>query len=213
MDSDEELLNSAINAYNSKDYTTSLEKYNKLIELYPDSKEAYYNKGIVLQKLSEYPESLEAFNKSLEIDNDFIPSLLGKGLSLSYSDNKENALTVFDKIISLEEKNFDAYLNKENTLFELKRYNGYNEALECINKIENLIINDEIENKEQIINKINFIKGNIEHQKGDLNKAIELYNIILEKDKINEQAMLNKGICLLEQNNLDEAIKQFSILY
>ena len=210
MDSDEELLNSAINAYNSKDYTTSLEKYNKLIELYPDSKEAYYNKGIVLQKLSEYPESLKAFNKSLEIDNDFIPSLLGKGLSLSYSDDKENALKVFDKIISLEEKNFDAYLNKANTLFELKRYN---DALECINKIENLIINEEIENKEQIINKFNFIKGNIEHQKGDLNKAIELYNIILEKDKINEQAMLNKGICLLEQNNLDEAIKQFSILY
>ena len=72
----------------------------------------------------------------------------------------------------LEEKNFDAYLNKANTLFKLKRYN---EALECINKIENLIIYDKIENKEQIINKFNFIKGNIEHQKGDLNKTIELY--------------------------------------
>ena len=72
MDSDEELLNSALNAYYSKDYTTALEKYNILIELYPDSKEAYYNKGIVLQKLREYPESLEAFSKSLEIDNEII---------------------------------------------------------------------------------------------------------------------------------------------
>ena len=57
--------------------------------------------------------------------------------------------------------------------------------------------------------KINFIKGNIIHQQGDINKAIELYNLIIEKDEFNEQSLTNKGICLLEQNHLNEAEKCF----
>ena len=49
MESEEDILNNAINSYNQGDYESSLENYNKIIEFNPDSKEAYYNKGIVLQ--------------------------------------------------------------------------------------------------------------------------------------------------------------------
>ena len=65
MDSEEELLNNAIESYNSKNYESALENYNKFIELNPDYKEVYYNKGVTLQKLSKYEESLEAFSQSL----------------------------------------------------------------------------------------------------------------------------------------------------
>ena len=74
MDFDEELLNEAIESFNSKNYEAALENYNKFIESFPDYKEAYYNKGVVLQKLNKYPESLEAFSESLKLDIDFIPS-------------------------------------------------------------------------------------------------------------------------------------------
>ena len=57
--------------------------------------------------------------------------------------------------------------------------------------------------------KINFIKGNIKHQQDDINKSIELFNLIIEKVEFNEQALTNKGICLLEQNHLNEAEKCF----
>ena len=57
--------------------------------------------------------------------------------------------------------------------------------------------------------KINFIKGNIKHQQDDINKSIELFNLIIEKDEFNEQSLTNKGICLLEQNHLNEAEKCF----
>ena len=100
-------------------------------------------------------------------------------------------MEIYDKILWLEEKNCEAYINKATILSELERYE---EAKECINKIENLILNDDIENKEKIVNKLNFIKGNIEHQKGDVNKAIELYNKILEKGEFDEQVLTNKGI-------------------
>ena len=209
MESEEDIINNAINSYNESNYESSLENYNKIIELNPDSKEAYYNKGIVLQKMNNYKESLEAFSKSLEFDSDFIPSLLGKALSLFSLNPNENVLEIYDKIISLDEKNCDAYINKSTVLLELGKFN---EAIDCINKIENIIKNDEIENKNELINKINFIKGNIEHQRGDINKAIELYNLILEKDNNDEQVLTNKGICLLEQNNLEEANKCFDIV-
>ena len=210
MNSEEELINSAINSYNSGNYETSLINYNKITELYPDSKEAYYNKGIVLQKMNKYQESLESFGKSLEIENDFIPSLLGKALSLSIMNDKDNSLKIYDQIISLDEKNWDAYINKATILSELKKYD---EALDCLDKLEKINLNEEIDNNEQSINIfnlekkdiINFIKGNILHQKGELNKAVELYNVILGADnnKNNEQVLINKGICLLELNKLD----------
>ena len=202
MDFDEELLNEAIESFNSKNYEAALEIYNKFIESFPDYKEAYYNKGVALQKLNKHKESLESFSKSLDLDIDFIPSLFGKALSLSLLNEKEKALEIYDKILWLEEKNCEAYINKATILSELERYDA---AKECINKIENLILNGDIENKEKIVNKIKFIKGNIEHQKGDVNKAIELYNKILEKGEFDEQVLTNKGICLLEQNQINEA--------
>ena len=179
MDFDEELLNEAIESFNSKNYEAALEIYNKFIESFPDYKEAYYNK-------------------------------FGKALSLSLLNEKEKALEIYDKILWLEEKNCEAYINKATILSELERYD---EAKECINKIENLILNDDIENKEKIVNKLNFIKGNIEHQKGDVNKAIELYNKILEKGEFDEQVLTNKGYKLKKSMALLKAGFRANIQY
>ena len=88
MDSEEELINNAIESNNSQNYYSALENYNKFIELNPDYKEVHYNKGVTLQKIYKYEESLEAFSKSIELDNNFIHSLLIKSLSLYLLNNK-----------------------------------------------------------------------------------------------------------------------------
>ena len=67
MDSEEELINNAIESNNSQNYYSALENYNKFIELNPDYKEVHYNKGVTFQKLSKYEESLEAFSKPFEL--------------------------------------------------------------------------------------------------------------------------------------------------
>ena len=56
MESEEDLINNALNSYSQGDYSSSLVYYDKIIELNPDSKEALYNKGIVLQKMIKYQE-------------------------------------------------------------------------------------------------------------------------------------------------------------
>ena len=208
MESEEDYINEAIKSFNEGNYDSSLQNYSKFLELHPDSKEALYNQGIVLQKLSRHQESIDSFNKSLDLDNNFIPSLLGKALSLSLLNEKDSANQIYEQIISLDPKNSDAYINKANNLNEL----GKNvEAEICLNTLENIIKNEEAENKQEIEDKIRFIKGNIYQQKEEYEKSIELYNQILDKNN-NENILINKGICLLKLNKLNEANDCFDIL-
>ena len=79
---------------------------------------------------------------------------------------------IYEQIISLEGKNLDAYINKATNLLDLGKFE---EAENCIKKLENILEKENIENKEEIINNIKFIKANIFQQKGEYNKSIELY--------------------------------------
>ena len=209
MESEEDILNEAIKSFNEGNYDTSVKNYSKFLELHPESKEAFYNKGIALQKLSRYKESLECFSKSFDLDSNFIPALLGKALSLSLLNEKEKAIEIYEQIISLEGKNLDAYINKATNLLDLGKFE---EAENCIKKLENILENEDIENKEEIIDNIKFIKANIFQQKGEYNKSIELYNELLEKNNEDEKVLINKGICLLKLNNLGEANNCFDII-
>ena len=64
-------------------------------------------------------------------------------------------------------------------------------------------------------NRLNVLMGNILYAKGDYRQALEHYNqseLDLLANTERDEATLNKGICLLETNQTDEAYRLFTVL-
>ena len=105
----------------------------------------------------------------------------------------EKSLPIYDQVISLDENNSEAYANKAITLSKLGKFD---EANSCIDRA--ITIDPDKENDPNL----NIIKANVSQEKGDFDNAIELYDKVLKNEPDNEQAIINKAICLLKQQKL-----------
>lgn len=61
-----------LEAYNSKDYISALEYFNRALELKPNSAEIMNNIGAVLFMLGKYDDAIVWFKKALEIKKDYV---------------------------------------------------------------------------------------------------------------------------------------------
>lgn len=61
------LLNLGIGAYNSGDMDAALEKFNKVVQSYPDNADAFYYLGLVHMGKEQNAQAIESFSKMLEL--------------------------------------------------------------------------------------------------------------------------------------------------
>ena len=143
------LFNSAYQADNNKDYNSSINYYNKIIEIidnllkeYDENSEeyskyknnyfiAYNNRGISKYKLEQYREAIKDFNKAIELNPDYSNAYSNRGISKQKLEQYRGAIKDYNKSIELNNNNYMAYNNRGTYKLDLKEYK---EAIEDFNK-------------------------------------------------------------------------------
>ncbi|WIH87267.1 tetratricopeptide repeat protein [Brachyspira pilosicoli] len=146
------LFNLAYQTDNNKDYNSSINYYNKIIEMinnllkkYDENPEeyskyknnisiAYYNIGIVKNNLKQYEEAIKDFNKVIELNDSYSEAYNNRGVSKSNLGYNEEAIKDYDKAIELNSNNSEAYNNrgvsKSNLGYNEEAIKDYNKAIE-----------------------------------------------------------------------------------
>ena len=127
--------------YELDEYTESLEKFDKILELNSQDADIWRFKGSTLYMLGRYDEALEAFDKSLEINPKNAKIWSFKGSALYMLDRPEEALKAFDKALQKNPNILEAWFNKGSTLFELGRYKQSLSAVENALRINTKDVN------------------------------------------------------------------------
>ena len=123
------LLNLAYQAYNNKDYNSSINYYNKIIEMTDNllkgydknSKEyskyknicsmAYYNRGLAKSDLENNEEAIKDYDKAIELNPNYSDAYNNRGVAKKNSGKYEEAIKDYNKAIELNPNNSDAYFN------------------------------------------------------------------------------------------------------
>ena len=210
------LLNLAYQAYNNKDYNSSINYYNKIIKMIDDllkrydknSKEyskyknicsmAYYNRGLAKSDLENNEEAIKDYDKAIELNPNYSDAYNNRGVSKSDLGNNEEAIKDYDKAIESNPNNSDAYNNRGNEKNNLKQYN---EAIKDFNKAIELNPNNSSAYNNRGVAKKN--SGKYEEAIKDYNKAIEL-------NPNNSEAYNNRGNAKKNLEQYQEAIKDYN---
>jgi tetratricopeptide (TPR) repeat protein len=112
-------------------YESAIERYNKAIELNPNSEVAYTNKGSALRMLGRYPEAIAALEKAVALNPQYVLAYNERGAVYSDEEKYDQAIANYDKAIELDPGNKFAYGLKGSALSALGRYP---EALVALDK-------------------------------------------------------------------------------
>ncbi len=99
-----------------------LARYEKAIELAPDSAEAYNNRALILSRLHRYDEALASYNRALALKPELAELYNNRGITLQQMERYDDALADYDKAIELKPDYANAHNNRGATLPYLRRY-------------------------------------------------------------------------------------------
>ena len=70
--------------YNSKNYTESIQVFNRIIKINPKDYVAYNNKAVGLSALQKYRQAISVFDQSIKLNSQSEHSYNGKGILKLY---------------------------------------------------------------------------------------------------------------------------------
>ena len=169
---------------------------NKLIEDFPMYDDGYFLKGIALSKLgvdSEFFEDAIFFlNRAIELNDKNYSALYETAEWYFEKRNYKKAIEIYDKLLAVENKyNLAALFSKTQTLHDMivesGEYSGseeqnknLTEAFDLIDKVIKILGND----KRSVQYK--YYKGNLFSYKGEIDKAKEEFEKIVEEKNIGD---------------------------
>jgi len=204
----------------------ALKYFEQCLKMNPRSDAAYYQMAQVVISNGDMKNGKLFTGKALEIDPDNIWYLTMLGGLYYQEKNIDSAIIFYERAIKLfpEKENLDLTLgnlyseakkyDKANSIFESfdKKY-GVNET-STLSSIKNLIAEskyDEALNRTQNLLKeypdellYNGILADIYRSKGDKEKAIEVYNRLLDKNPDNPQVQLSLCDFLLTEKSYND---------
>ena len=204
----------------------ALKYFEQCLKMNPKSDAAYYQMAQVVISNGDMKNGKLFTGKALEIDPDNIWYLTMLGGLYYQEKNIDSAIIFYERAIKLfpEKENLDLTLgnlyseakkyDKANSIFESfdKKY-GVNET-STLSSIKNLIAEskyDEALNRTQNLLKeypdellYNGILADIYRSKGDKEKAIEVYNRLLDKNPDNPQVQLSLCDFLLTEKSYND---------
>ncbi|MFT8352515.1 tetratricopeptide repeat protein [Clostridium saccharoperbutylacetonicum] len=219
-----------------EEYESSLDFYNKVLEINENKISALNNKGFVLNKLGRFEESIAAMDKGLEINNNdvFLHMNKAEGLfNLNYyreaMDEANIAISIYQyytKPYLIKMKIFNIYEEYEEMLTiaeELEKYNIANEetnlykikALSNSNKSEEAekLAIDMLENEESDLGyKILFELAIIYYDRNLFDKALEYINKAIENSNNEEEYLYFRASTYRYLGSFGFAIKDYETL-
>jgi tetratricopeptide (TPR) repeat protein len=170
----------------------AIERYDMMLEKYPDEKSVLYGKGMAYYEFNEFTSAIDCFDKILEKNPDDADSLYAKGSILRIIDKKQDALTLMKKTIELNPKLSLAWLTKGYIYLDLDKAE---EALESFLKVEELgRAPDALAGKGHSLLKLD-----------KQNEADKCFKQLLKIDPYDPEALHGLGIIEYQNNNLKQA--------
>ncbi|MBF0193272.1 MAG: tetratricopeptide repeat protein [Magnetococcales bacterium] len=179
----------AVTHVKAEQYQDADQLCSAILKAYPNHIDAINLLGVIAQKINRHDLAVEQFNRAIEIDKHQAVLYYNLGTSLYPLGQIQKAIEALKVALNIE---------PENT--QIKKY------LEKIKKIQanNSIVN----NQEQIFKKA-FQQGVHLHQSGQLDKAINSYNIAVSIQPNNPAVLSNLGLALHSTGLLSEAITAY----
>ena len=187
------LFNSAYQAYNNKEYETSINYYNQIIEMtdnllngYDENSEeyskyknniskAYYNRGVAKNDLKQYEEAIKDYDKAIELNPNYSEAYNNRGKDKYNLGLYKEAIEDFNKAIELNPNNSNSYNFRGNAKYNLKLYKeaikDYDKAIELNPHYSNTYSNIGL-NKINLVLYEEDIELNTNYSKYYFNKAL-----------------------------------------
>ena len=96
------------------------------------------NKGISLENLGWPQEAVSCFDRALELNPRYEPAWINKGNTLDYRGRPEEALGCYQQALGNNPRSAEAWFNKGVTSFNFNDLRRHREALECLEKAQQL---------------------------------------------------------------------------
>ncbi len=177
---------------------TSIEYYNKAIELNPEHAYAYNNRGNAYRNLKEYEKAIRDYDKAIELNPEDAMAYNNRGVAYGNLKDYEQAISDYDKAIELNPEHATAYNNRGLAYGNLK---DYEQAISDYNKAIELNPEDAT-----AYNNRGVAYGNLK----DYEKAISDYNKAIELNPEYAHAYNNRGVAYYDLKEYGVAISDYN---
>lgn len=171
-------------------YSEAIEAYTKAINLKPNDKEIYYDRGFTKEDNGDHIGAIADFDKVLELDPAYIDVYFERGYSNNSSGNYTNAIA-----------DYTNYINKGGKSKAMAYYEmGFakNRLFKNLEAIEDLKKAADAGKKDKFV----FYETGFAHEGlAEWDKAITLYNKVIELDATYYEAWHGRGICKISSGN------------
>lgn len=183
------LYNSGIDAYDKKDYEKAISQFKLAIEQENIKPQVYYNLALTYQSMKEYDNAILTYNKFLELNPKDYDGLYNIALTYFNKENYQKAIEFFEKCIEIKK---DEDVIKAIVLSYLNN-NQMQKALDFAQKIFETTKNGI--DLYYMIAKVFENRNTFNKDFTYIDKAIEMYKKIVEKDSKYFDAYLSISIC------------------
>jgi tetratricopeptide (TPR) repeat protein len=101
-DSDWALQTLAYYQYLAQDYTSTLETYERFIDLYPDDPSGYNNIGLVYKRIEDYSTEEAYYRRALALESLDVHALSNLAVNLSHQKRFDEALSIMEVLAVLD---------------------------------------------------------------------------------------------------------------
>lgn len=207
----EALMNKSIALKKLKKYQEVLDCLEKLIIIKKDNDDIFFERSNCFQKLGLYEEAIKSLDKALKINPNNIKYLFQKVKCLNILNKQDEAISSIDKILQNDNKlnHKDNNINNiivDSHLLKIKILLDKNE-IELVEKEFKEIKNSN--NIDKSLLKPLFKLGYSLYEKKNFKLAIQCYDLILDIEPSNENAMIKKSDMLLFEKNFQGALELY----
>lgn len=192
--------NLGIDFYGKKDYENAVKYFKFAIEQQEVKPQVYYNLALTYQYMKDYDTAVSTYNKFLELVPEDYDGLYNLALTYQMKENHPKAIELFEKAVAIKKE-------EDGIKMLVSAYLNQNEVQKAIDFAEELFKLPENGDKlYYVVAKIFECKNSFSKEFTFIDKAIEMYSKLVEKDAQNFEAYLSISICYAKKGEWENSV-------
>lgn len=167
----------------------AMSQLEQLLEMVPENIDVVLQMVRIAYMQEDYEKMATLCNKAIEMDADNASAHMYLGQAMVGQGNSIGAIAMFTKAISLNEALGDAYLQRGRLLLAMN-------DLQSADADADFLLSLVPDNEDVLL-----LKARIEHAKGNMDEAINMYNKVIEVNPFNSDAYKERGKVKFDQGD------------